>query len=293
MQLSKEEFLNQENKSITFLGMSGLGKTTLSEILAKAGWYHYSADYRIGTKYLDQPILDNLQNKIRTIPFVEKLLDSKTITIENNVTIDNLHPLSTFIGQLGNPEEGGLSLPEFTNRQTLYKNAEISSMLDVPKFIERARRDGHQNFVNDSSGSLCELDDDEVIKTLCEHSVLVYIEATPNDEAELIERAIAYPKPLYFQSEFLTEAIDDYMQEKQIEYVALISPDDFSSWIFPKLFQSRIPKYKAIADNYGYSISADDARTVKTADDMIALIANAIDKKNNSQTDEVKNASSL
>lgn len=290
MQLSKDEFLKSENKNITFLGMSGLGKTTLSEILAATGWYHYSADYRIGTKYLDQPILDNLKTKIRTIPFVKKLLDSETITIQNNVTIDNLQPLSTFIGQLGNPEEGGLSLPEFIKRQGLYRDAEIASMMDVPKFIERAHKNGHKHFVNDSSGSLCELDDQGVIDTLCQHTILIYIEATPKDEAELIERAKAYPKPLYFQSAFLEQAIKDYMAEKDIEYIALICPDDFSRWIFPKLFQSRIPKYKEIADQYGYTISADDARTVKTADDMIALIADAIDKK---QPREVKNASSL
>ena len=68
MHLTKDEFLNLAQKNLTLIGMSGLGKTTLSEILAEAGWFHYSADYRIGTKYLEEPILDNLRTKIRTIP---------------------------------------------------------------------------------------------------------------------------------------------------------------------------------------------------------------------------------
>lgn len=283
MHLTKDEFLNLAQKNLTLIGMSGLGKTTLSEILAEAGWFHYSADYRIGTKYLEEPILDNLRTKIRTIPFVEKLLDSKTIAVQNNITIDNLQPLSTFIGQTGNPEQGGLSLPEFKMRQNLYRDGEIAAMHDVPAFIERANQKGHDHFVNDSTGSLCELGDRAVLETLAKHSVIIYIEATDKDEEELIKRALAYPKPLYFPAEFLNQSITEYMSEKELEYVALIDPDDFSRWVFPKLFRNRIPKYKAIADEFGYSISADDARTIKTAQDFIDLIAKAIDSANNIQ----------
>ncbi len=283
MHLTKDEFLNLAQKNLTLIGMSGLGKTTLSEILAEAGWFHYSADYRIGTKYLEEPILDNLRTKIRTIPFVEKLLDSKTIAVQNNITIDNLQPLSTFIGQTGNPEQGGLSLPEFKMRQNLYRDGEIAAMHDVPAFIERANQKGHDHFVNDSTGSLCELGDRAVLETLAKHSVIIYIEATDKDEEELIKRALAYPKPLYFPAEFLDQSITEYMSEKELEYIALIDPDDFSRWVFPKLFRNRIPKYKAIADEFGYSISADDARTIKTAQDFIDLIAKAIDSANNIQ----------
>lgn len=283
MRLTKNEFLNHPNKSITLLGMSGLGKTTLSEILNKDGWYHYSADYRIGTKYLDQPILDNLKNKIGTIPFVKRLLDSNTVRIENNLTIDNLEPLSTFLGQLGNPEQGGLSLPEFKKRQDLYGQAEVASMMDVPHFMAKAKKRGHAHFVNDSSGSLCELDNEDVLKTLSDHTVLVYIEATSEDEQELIKRAQAYPKPLYFSPSFFDTALQSYMEDRNLDYVALIEPNDFSSWVFPELFRSRLPKYQYIADTYGYTISADDARHVKTADDLINLIGQSIDAKSSGQ----------
>jgi len=37
-------------KRVTLFGMSGLGKTHVSNILRASGdWFHYSIDYRIGT----------------------------------------------------------------------------------------------------------------------------------------------------------------------------------------------------------------------------------------------------
>ena len=58
MKLSVDEFRNWQNKSITLLGMSGVGKTYISAMLRNSNWFHYSGDYRIGTRYLDEHILD-------------------------------------------------------------------------------------------------------------------------------------------------------------------------------------------------------------------------------------------
>ncbi len=54
MHLTPQEFSNWEHKAITLLGISGIGKTTLANKLPKTEWFHYSADYRIGTKYLEE-----------------------------------------------------------------------------------------------------------------------------------------------------------------------------------------------------------------------------------------------
>ena len=51
MKLTASEFTKWPNKAITLLGMSGIGKTTLANKLPKSKWFHYSGDYRIGTKY--------------------------------------------------------------------------------------------------------------------------------------------------------------------------------------------------------------------------------------------------
>ena len=50
MYSTEEEWLLAENKKVVLFGMSGLGKTHISNILRQSGeWYHYSIDYRIGT----------------------------------------------------------------------------------------------------------------------------------------------------------------------------------------------------------------------------------------------------
>ena len=47
-------------KRVLFYGMSGLGKTHVSQMLRDAGgWFHYSIDYRIGTRYMGEFITDN------------------------------------------------------------------------------------------------------------------------------------------------------------------------------------------------------------------------------------------
>ena len=70
MKLSVEQFKNWENKCITLLGMSGVGKTHLANMLMKHNWFHYSGDYRIGTRYLDEPILDNIKQQAMQVIYV-------------------------------------------------------------------------------------------------------------------------------------------------------------------------------------------------------------------------------
>ena len=273
MKLSAEDFSNWKNKSITFLGMSGVGKTRLSNILRERNWFHYSGDYRIGTRYLDEPILDNIKKEVMQIPFLRDLLRSDSIQITNNLSVDDLKPVSTFLGKLGNPELGGLGLKEFKRRQALHHEAELATMRDVPDFIRKAHDIyGYDHFINDAGGSLCELDDDEAIELLAEHTLILYIKATKDNEKELIHRAEVNPKPLYYREEFLDEQLSVYMKERDLEYVALIDPDDFVRWVFPRLFYTRIPRYEAIADQYGYTVTSDELLKVSNEDEFLKLI---------------------
>lgn len=273
MKLSAQDFRNWQNKSITLLGMSGVGKTRLSNILRERNWFHYSGDYRIGTRYLDEPILDNIKKEIMQIPFLRDLLRSDSIQISNNLTVDDLKPVSTFLGKLGNPELGGLGLKEFKRRQALHHQAELATMRDVPDFIRKAHDIyGYDHFINDAGGSLCELDDDETIELLAEHTLIIYIKATKENEKELIHRAEVSPKPLYYREDFLDEQLSVYMKERDLEYVALIDPDDFVRWVFPRLFYARIPRYEAIADQYGYTVTSDELLDVRNEEDFLNLI---------------------
>ena len=74
MKFSVEQFRNWEHKKITLLGMSGVGKTHISGMLRNHGWFHYSGDYRIGTRYLDESILDMIKCKAMEVPFLSELL---------------------------------------------------------------------------------------------------------------------------------------------------------------------------------------------------------------------------
>ena len=277
MRLSIEQLRRWENKSVTLLGMSGVGKTRLAHILRKHQWFHYSGDYRIGTRYLDEAILDNIKQQTMPIPFLRDLLRSDSIYISNNITVDNLKPVSTFLGKLGDPEHGGLALKEFKRRQALHRDAEIAAMKDVPKFIRKATEIyGYQHFVNDAGGSVCELDDTEVLGILAEHTLILYIETTEEDEEALIRRAEADPKPLYYREAFLDEQLAIFMKERGLSYIALIDPDEFVRWIFPRLFYSRRPRYQAIADEHGYTVTTTELAAVKNEADFLNLLETVI-----------------
>jgi len=277
LKFTVEEFRSWQNRSVTLLGMSGVGKTYLSRLLRRSDWFHYSGDYRIGTRYLDEPILDLMKSKAMEAPFLRDLLRRDWIQISNKIQVDDLGPVLSFVGQLGDPTKNGLSLPEFNRRQAMYREAEIRAMEDVPSFIEKARRIyGYAHFVNDVGGSLCELDDPAVIDLLARHTLILYIRVPEADEIKLIQRAQADPKPLYFRPAFLKSAVKDYLAEQGLDYVADIDPNDFTRWVFPRLFHSRVPRYEAIARPLGYTVESTEVAGVRDEQDFLDLIEAAI-----------------
>jgi hypothetical protein len=278
MKMRAEAFRQWNAKSITLVGMSGVGKTWLSSRLRQSHWFHYSADYRIGTRYLSEPILDNIKRQAMQVPFLRDLLRSDSIYISNNITVDNLSAVLTYLGKLGDPVRGGLPLADFKHRQRQYRDAEVAAMIDIPEFITKARDIyGYQHFINDSAGSLCELDDPEVLKVLAEHTLILYIEATEENGRELLRRAEADPKPLYYREEFLDAQLATYMQERGIERIEQIEPDNFVLWMFPRLFQARIPRYEAIAREHGYTVRADVIAGVRGEEDFLRCVESVLE----------------
>lgn len=280
MRLSGKEFRAWDKKCVTLLGMSGVGKTRLAIKLRRRHWFHYSGDYRIGTRYLDEAILDNIKQEAMQVPFLRELLRSDSLFIRNNITVDNLQPVSSFLGKLGNPELGGLGLKEFQRRQELHRAAEIATMKDVPEFIRKAHEIyGYRHFINDAGGSLCELDDPEVLDVLARHTLIFYLKASEEDEQELIRRAEEDPKPLYYRAAFLDEQLAIYLREKGLAYVAEIEPDDFVRWTFPRLFYSRLPRYQAIADEHGYTITTEELTQVKDESSFLRVVEKTLDRQ--------------
>jgi len=274
VKFSIDEFRAWNNKKVTLLGMSGVGKTYLSTLLCGHNWFHYSGDYRIGTRYLDEPILDLIKQQAMQIPFLRDLLRRDWIYIRNNIRVDDLGPVLSFVGKLGDPERGGVALEEFSQRQAAYRDAEIAAMRDVPRFIHKSKEIyGYRHFVNDVGGSLCELDEPSVIDLLVEHTLILYIQVTDQEEEQkLIERAQSDPKPLYYRPAFLKEQLEIYLQEKDLGYAAEMDPDEFTRWVFPRLFHSRIPRYEAIAKPFGYTVTSREVAQVRDEADFLQLL---------------------
>ena len=277
MKLSVEQFRQWEHKKVTLVGMSGVGKTYISSMLRSSQWFHYSGDYRIGTRYLDEAILDMIKSKAMEVPFLNELLRNDWIYIRNNIKVSDLGPVLSFVGKLGNPTLGGVELEDFQRRQDLYRQAEIAAMHDVPGFIEKAQNIyGYKHFVNDVGGSLCELDDPAVMDVIDENTLILYIQVTNEEEEQkLISRAQSAPKPLYYRPEFLLEQLDIYLAENNLEFAAQMDPDEFTRWVFPRLFHSRVPRYEEIAKR-GYTVTSQEVSSVKNETDFLALIETAI-----------------
>ena len=281
---SGRHFRDWPSKAVTVFGMSGLGKTYLSRLLTRHEWFHYSVDYRIGTRYMGEHIVDNFKREAMKNPFLRMLLKTDSIYISSNITFQNLDPLSTYLSKPGDPSKGGISFAEYKRRQAQHRHAEIAAMLDTPEFIGKAREIyGYRHFICDASGSLCEvvnLSDtgDPVLKTTAEHTLLLYIRGTPEHAEMLVERFRASPKPMYYQPQFLDAKWTEYKQVMGHAADDEVDPDGFAVWGFEELLRHRIPLYESIARKYGYTVEAEEVLEVTDEDGFVAMIGRAIDR---------------
>ncbi|MCP5086369.1 MAG: ATPase [Rhodobacteraceae bacterium] len=279
---SATDWLAAPNKRIMLFGMSGLGKTYVSNILrAEGSWFHYSVDYRIGTRYLGEHIVDNFKKEAMQNPFLADLLRSDSIYIGSNITFNNLSPLSSYLGKPGDPLKGGIPFDEYLRRQRLHRAAEINAMLDTVYFSQRAKSIyGYDNFICDTSGSVVEVVDpsdpnDPVLSTLQPEVLPVWIRGHDGHLEELIARFSKAPKPMYYQEAFLMDLWQHYLLLHGLASEA-VDPDDFIRWGYRQLLTHRLPRYQAIADNWGVTVDADDAARIKSEAEFNEMIATAL-----------------
>jgi hypothetical protein len=212
-------------------------------------------------------------------PFLRDLVLSDSISFRLNITFHHLKPIAAFLGKIGNPAKGGLNREEFIHRQRLHRQAEIHAIADVTPFIDKARTlYGRPHFLNDTGGSVCELTDDEIWHDLAAHSLIIYLRADEDMEEMLIQRAKADPKPLYYDEDFLDQALKLYMTEQGLAHTDGMDPDDFVQWVFPRLIMHRRPLYERIAGKYGYTVDARRVQNVKTEQDVLELIGQALEE---------------
>lgn len=282
---SAENWRRAAERRIMLFGMSGLGKTHVSNLLRDAGgWFHYSVDYRIGTRYMGEHIVDNFKKEAMQVPLLRDLLMSDSIYIASNITFSNLSPLSTYLGKPGDPRKGGLPFAEYLHRQQQHRAAEIAALLDTPRFIDRAKAlYGYPHFVCDSGGSICEVvdpddPDDPVLRCLSEHLLPVWIKGSDAHTAELIRRFDRAPKPMYYQPEFLIPVWEAYLRDTG-RSEAEVDPDAFVRHAYAQALAHRQPRYEAMARNWGVTVTAEDVAGARNAEDVIALIARTLETR--------------
>ncbi|MDT8326226.1 MAG: ATPase [Roseovarius sp.] len=281
---SAQDWRAAAHKRVLFYGMSGLGKTHLSNMLREGGdWFHYSIDYRIGTRHMGELIADNAKAHAMQVPFLRDLLLTDSIYIGSNITFDNLAPVSTYLGKPGDPAKGGLPMEEYRRRQEQFRLAEIAALMDTGHFISRADAlYGYPHFICDTGGSICEWVDgddpnDPILRELSQHCLLIYIEGSAAHTQELIRRFDRAPKPMAYQPAFLDAAWDEYLIENNIK-AGEVNPDSFIRWTYARALAHREPRYRAMAP-WGVTVSADEVATVKTPADFDHLIATALERR--------------
>ena len=281
---SASHWQSSRNKRVMLFGMSGLGKTHISSLLRNSGnWFHYSVDYRIGTRYMGEYIADSFKRIAMQTPELRDLLLSDSIYIASNITFDNLTPLSNYLGKPGDSSKGGLEFAEYLRRQDQHRQAEISALMDTSRFIERADEIyQYDNFICDSSGSICEVVDpenpeDPVLSALSDQVLMVAIQGSDSHTAELIKRFDRAPKPMYYQPKFLAEKWAQYLSLNKVTE-ALVDPDDFIRWAYAQALAHRQPRYSAMA-KWGVSITADELSRVQTPSDFTDLISMALERR--------------
>ncbi|MEO1293222.1 MAG: ATPase [Pseudomonadota bacterium] len=279
---SAEVWREAPRKRVALFGMSGVGKTHIARMLRDGGgWFHYSVDFRIGTRYMGEEIVDTFKRAAMGVPLLRDLLMSDSIYIASNISFENLTPLSTYLGKPGDPAKGGIPFEEYIRRQRQHRAAEIAATLDTLTFAEKA--DGiyrYPHLICDTSGSLCEVVDpedpnDPVLAPLSREVMLVWIEGTEDDVEALSARFDRAPKPMYYNEDFLRAIWAEFLAQEGCT-ADEVDPDAFIRWGFRRMLAHRLPIYRAIARNWGITIPAAKVAEVRDAHDFEDLIASAL-----------------
>ncbi|RED13173.1 ATPase [Pontivivens insulae] len=276
------EWTDAAHKSVSIYGMSGLGKTYVSDLLRGTGnWFHYSVDYRIGTRYMGEHIVDNFKREAMKVPFLAELLKSDSIYIGSNITFENLDPLSTYLGKPGDVDKGGIPIADYHARQEQHRRAEIAALIDTVAFAKRAQDIyGYPHFVCDTGGSICEVVDpaaalDPVLDALDNATLPIWIKGTDDHVDELCRRFDRQPKPMYYQPSELETNWSDWLAETG-DAPEKVDPDAFIRWSFRRLIERRQGRYAAMAGRMGITLEAADVATVRKAEDFVELVAAAL-----------------
>ena len=271
-----EKEMRPTGRRVCLIGMSGVGKTHLAELLRSNGRsYHYGVAYRIGSHNSRRELDADLPRERKGLCRFRTLLRADSITVRAKLGLNNLDAMSDYLGKIGSAGQGGLPREEFLRRQKVHMEAERAATLDYQVFLGHAQRVlDYSDFVCDCSGSLCSVVDpwdaqDPIMSSLARDMLVVYIEGDTTSRQVLVDRFRARPKPIYYSEPFFLDAEKDYLAGRSWDDV---DPNDFATWAFARIVDYRLPRYREIARRWGITISSSDVMRVRNAEDFWSLV---------------------
>ncbi len=154
--------------ALSFIGMSGVGKSYWAKQLARAGWLHHDCDEAIGERLgeLAQPNPDE----------------------------DPVHAVGRWMGM---PWAGG-----YDEREARYLALEREV---TTRAIGQLDESGAVNAVIDTTGSVIYAGD-ELLEKLKQSTRVVYFDAPDDVRSQMVELYLREPKPVLWQGMFRPEA---------------------------------------------------------------------------------------
>jgi hypothetical protein len=113
---------------------------------------------------------------------------------------------------------------------------------------------------------------------LAASTLMVWIEGSAAHTAELVRRFDKAPKPMAYQPAFLAQVWQDYLGQNKLTEDK-VDPDAFIRWTYAQALAHRQPRYRAMAQRWGLTVSAKDMGRVASAADFDALIARALEMR--------------
>jgi len=81
---------------------------------------------------------------------------------------------------------------------------------------------------------------------------------------------------MYYQPDFLHAAWADYLSQTGLPEHK-VDPDAFVRWTYARALAHRAPRYRAMADTWGVTVTAEEVARVTDCDSFTALIATKLD----------------
>ena len=256
--------LTGKKKVFALVGMSGCGKTFLSQSFANKGFFHYSVDWEIAN-ILRPQILQSVLEKIKNqSPFFKDLHEKFAIKTELSLTFDDLSAITSFVIPLN--DKNKVKYKDLITNQNLYKEAELqatekffSTSQNAMKFYQM------QGAICDSTGSIFEImeKNHEMIEKFKENGHVVYIKTTKKHQQTLIERSKNAIKPILYNQGFLNKNLREYYDVNNINDNFEID-GEFFPWVFPNLLEYRQKCYeKLVLQTNGITIDAENINEIQ------------------------------